>query len=131
VGIEGCAQRVDAWLIPVDIFLWFVEVLQHIAYPRRIVVSVRCSRGRGQVSKNRGAHLRRITAVIVSWLSATIKSRVEESVSSRKGSEVFGWSRSQIPNNTGSRSRIFCFLSDSGTPIESIFYITLQAENSR
>jgi len=27
---------------------------------------------------------------------------------SRKESEFFGWSRSRIPNNTGSRSRIFC-----------------------
>jgi len=36
---------------------------------------------------------------------------------SRKESEVFGWSR--IPDNTGSRSRIF--LSDSGCPIGSFF----------
>ena len=36
---------------------------------------------------------------------------------SRKESEVFGWSR--IPNNNGSRSRIF--LSDSGSPIGSFF----------
>ena len=34
---------------------------------------------------------------------------------SRKDSEVFGWSR--IPDNTGSRSRIF--LSNSGSPIGS------------
>jgi len=27
---------------------------------------------------------------------------------SRKESDVFGWSRSRIPNNTGSRSRVFC-----------------------
>ena len=27
---------------------------------------------------------------------------------SRKESEVFVWSRSPIPNNTGNRSRIFC-----------------------
>jgi len=34
-------------------------------------------------------------------------------------SEVFGWSRSRIPDNTGSRSRIF--LSDFECPIGSFF----------
>jgi len=38
---------------------------------------------------------------------------------SRKGSEVSGWSRSRIPSDTGSRSRIF--LSDSGCPTRSFF----------
>jgi len=39
--------------------------------------------------------------------------------------EVFGWSRNRMPNNTGSRSRIF--LSDSGCPIGSFFlYHTLK-----
>jgi len=46
----------------------------------------------------------------------TSKSRVAE-----PESEVFGWSRSRIPNNTGSRSRIFLSDSDSGCPIESFF----------
>jgi len=40
---------------------------------------------------------------------------------SRKESEVFGWSRSRIPNNTGSRSRIFLSDSDSGCPTGSVF----------
>jgi len=40
---------------------------------------------------------------------------------SRKESEVFGWSRSRIPDNTGSRSRIFLSDSDSGSPFGSFF----------
>jgi len=36
-------------------------------------------------------------------------------------SEVFGWSGSQIPNNTGSRSQIFLSDSDSRCPIGSNF----------
>jgi len=39
-------------------------------------------------------------------------------------SEVFGWSRSGIPNNTGSRNRICLFDSDSGYPIGSFLYHT-------
>ena len=35
-------------------------------------------------------------------LQAGLRSR------SRKESEIFGWSRSRIPDNTGSRSRFFC-----------------------
>ena len=35
--------------------------------------------------------------------------------------EVFRWNRSRIPNNTGSRSRIFLSDSDSGCPIGSFF----------
>jgi len=38
---------------------------------------------------------------------------------SREESKVFGWSRSRIPNNTKSQSRIF--LSDSRCPIGSFF----------
>ena len=50
------------------------------------------------------------------WCEAALRSR------SRKESEVFGWIRSRIPNNTGSQSRIF--LSDSGCPIGSFFHHT-------
>jgi len=45
-----------------------------------------------------------------------VLSRVAES---EPEPEVFGWSRSRIPNNTGSRSRIF--LSESGCSIGSFF----------
>ena len=47
--------------------------------------------------------------------SAGLRSR------SRKESDVFGWSRSRIPNNTGSRSRICLSDSNSGCPIGSYF----------
>jgi len=40
---------------------------------------------------------------------------------SRKESEVFGWSRSRIPNKTWSWSRIFLFDSDFGWPVGSFF----------
>jgi len=41
---------------------------------------------------------------------------------SRKESEVFGWSRSRIPNNTWSWSRIFS--SDSESPIALFLHKT-------
>jgi len=41
---------------------------------------------------------------IFQWLYSGLRSRNE--------SEVFGWSRSRIPNNTGSPSRIFCLTLD-------------------
>ena len=53
------------------------------------------------------------------WISVT--SSVEES-------EVFGWSRSRIPSNTGSRNQIF--LSDSGYPVGSCFTSRSQVGNS-
>jgi len=40
---------------------------------------------------------------------------------SRKEAEVFGWSQGRIPNNTGSRSRIFVSDSHSECPFGSFF----------
>jgi len=51
-------------------------------------------------------------------LQAGLRSR------SRKESEIFGWSRSRIPDNTGSRSRFFLSDSNPGCPIRSFSHHT-------
>ena len=39
-------------------------------------------------------------------------------------SEVFGWSRSRIPNETGSRSRIFCPTPTQDVQFDHFFHHT-------
>jgi len=53
------------------------------------------------------------------WLETLFKAGLRSRSRSRKESEVFGWSRSRISNNTGSRSRIFLSDCDSGRPVGS------------
>jgi len=45
---------------------------------------------------------------------------------SRKESEIFGWCRSRIPNNTGSWSRIFCPTPTPDVQLDHFLHHTLE-----